>query len=729
MKVAVIYNKREVHPSDVINTFGPQTKETYNPQTVELVASSLEKGGHNVRVVEGNIDVADELRDFMPRVLAGERPGMVFNMAYGIQGQSRYTHMPAILEMLGVPYVGSGPQAHAVALDKIMAKIVFQQHGVATPGFWFFARPDDDMDSVTYPVIVKPKMEAVSMGLKIVDSKDDLRDAVRDIIDDYRQQALVEAFIAGREFAVGVLGNGPDLEVLPIVEFDFGGDPNAIQTQDNKLQQPVQKICPANLSDAMTEELRQLARASFNALGLHDFSRIDVRMDADGKPYVLEINSMASLGRTGSYVHAAQTAGYTYETLVNRMLDVAAVRYFGRPDPNVISLPNQEKKPDETQPLRVQVRSHIRSNLTTMEDDLRSIVGMDTYVYNSEGVNELGSWFSKILSQLRFKRQVYPQTEVGNVLYFSNHDSKRNDILLLSHLDTLYSYRDFVSFREDRGRFYGSGVAESKGGLAVMLAALRALRFTRRLHRIRCGILLTTDDALGGRFSRKTVEELALNSHYVAGLKNGSLEGGIVTSCSGRSDFQIEVSNSKAGENGKFPDVIKILCQKLTAWDRLTSEESGIFIKPTQIEGRTLYGLAPDFASTALSVQFREVDQGERLEEQIRGIARRNLPPRCQVRVSRRVSRLPVVDNEKDQEFYDHVQQVAQRLEVKVCQVHRDTSSDICHVPDRIPALDGFGPIGGATQTPNEYILRDSLIDRAAVLAMTIRLAAEGFQA
>ncbi len=106
MKVAAIYNKPEVHPSDVINLFGPQTKERYNPATVELVAACLERGGHNVRVLEGNINVAEDLQNFMPRVIAGERPGMVFNMAYGIQGQSRYTHVPAMLEMLGVHYGG-----------------------------------------------------------------------------------------------------------------------------------------------------------------------------------------------------------------------------------------------------------------------------------------------------------------------------------------------------------------------------------------------------------------------------------------------------------------------------------------------------------------------------------------------------------------------------------------------------------------------------------------------
>ena len=235
MKVSVIFNKREAGVTDVINIFGPQTKEKYNPKTVELVTQALEKNGHNVKKIEGNINVAESLRDFMPRVMAGERPGMVFNMAYGIQGQSRYTHIPAMLEMLGVPYVGSGPQAHAVALDKIMSKVLFEQYKIPTPKFWFFSSPDEKMDDVEYPVIVKPKMEAVSMGLRVVDNEKELRDAVAYIIQEYQQQALVEAFVAGCEFAVGLLGNGPDQEVLPIVEMDFKGDPNAIQTIDDKM--------------------------------------------------------------------------------------------------------------------------------------------------------------------------------------------------------------------------------------------------------------------------------------------------------------------------------------------------------------------------------------------------------------------------------------------------------------------------------------------------------------
>ena len=90
----------------VINQFGKQNKETYNPKTGIRVADALEKGGHNVRIIDGNMKVVDSLNQFMPRVIEGEKMGMVFNMAYGIQGESRYTHLPSMLEMLGIPYVG-----------------------------------------------------------------------------------------------------------------------------------------------------------------------------------------------------------------------------------------------------------------------------------------------------------------------------------------------------------------------------------------------------------------------------------------------------------------------------------------------------------------------------------------------------------------------------------------------------------------------------------------------
>ncbi|MBT8345411.1 MAG: ATP-grasp domain-containing protein, partial [Desulfofustis sp.] len=219
MKVAIIYNK---DLTGVLNKFGMQNKEFYSEKNVQRVANCLERGGHNTRVIDGNMYVIERLQNFMPKAIGGDQMGMVFNMAYGIQGESRYTHLPSLLEMLGIPYVGSTPSGHAIALDKVMTKVVWQNSGLPTPDFWVFNTPDDDLSKVRYPVIVKPKMESVSFGLKVVHKEEDLREAINFIVTEFQQQALVEQFIPGREFAVGLLGNSP-IEAFPVLEFDLEG--------------------------------------------------------------------------------------------------------------------------------------------------------------------------------------------------------------------------------------------------------------------------------------------------------------------------------------------------------------------------------------------------------------------------------------------------------------------------------------------------------------------------
>ncbi|MFC2076612.1 M20/M25/M40 family metallo-hydrolase [candidate division KSB1 bacterium] len=723
MKVSLIYNKKQADLSDVINIFGPQTREHYNPKTVERVASALEKGGHNVRVIEGNINVADSLRSYMPRVIAGERPGMVFNMAYGIQGYSRYTHIPAVLEMLGVPYVGSGPQEHAVALDKVMSKIIFRQHELSTPDFKVFSSPDEGLNDLKFPLIVKPKMEAVSMGLAVVNTEDELREAVLQTIETYQQQALVEEFIPGREFAVGLLGNGQDLEVLPIVEIYLGGDPDAIQTVDDKMKHPPQKICPPDIPPSVSDEMKRLARETFYALSLRDFARVDIRMDRDDNIYLLEVNSMASLGLTGSYVHAAKAAGYTFDGLVNRMLEVAAVRYFGEAPHKAPD--DEEQSETKKQPLRVRLRRYLRGNASTIDEYIHRLVETNSFVHNVEGVNQLGEWIAGRLEYLGFNRKVFPQVEVGNILYFTNHPENINDILLLGHLDTYYGSDDYVTFREDRGHFYGPGVTESKGGLAVMLAAIHALRYSRRLKRIRCGVLLTTDDSIGGSFSKEIISDLAGKSGIVIGLKYGDLDGGVVTSCSGRKNFQIEMTNIKGGRQTKPVDVISTMCRKVTAWQKLIDEEQGISVRTNSVEGRSVSGLTPDYARAALFFQFRNEEQGEEVERKLREITHKGLSSRIRVRISRTAHRPPIVEDEGRSHLFNLVNRLASSLEINTQPVFRLNTSNLCYVPSDVPCLEGLGPVGLDVRTPNENILRDSLVERAALLALLINRSAK----
>jgi D-alanine-D-alanine ligase len=719
MKVAVIHNSDR---AGVINVFGPQNRERYNPKTVERVASALEQGGHTVRVIDGNMHVVEQLRDFMPRVIGGERPGMVFNMAYGIQGVSRYTHLPAILEMLGVPYVGSNPMAHGLALDKVIAKIVFQNAGLPTPGFWNFASADDQFDDLVFPVIVKPKMEAVSYGIRVVDNESDLREAVKHIIDEFQQHVLVEQFIPGREFAVGLLGNGPP-EVLPIVEIDLAGDPNAIQTAKDKLKQPREKICPAAIPEDKAEEIRSLVRRAFRSLELFDFARVDLRMDAEGNLFILEINSMASLGLTGAYVHAAKTAGYTYESLINRILDVAAMRYFGH---SAAAEPGEAVASEEAKPLKLstRVRSYLRAQAPTIEESVQRMVEMRTPASDVEGVNALGEWIAGQFKQLGFSLRSIPRVGVGNVLYFSNHDGDERDVLLLGHLDTPIPVGGFVPCREAGSRLYGTGVAENKGGIAVALAALRALRYARTVRQIRCGVLLTTDDTHNGAAARGVVEEFAVGTRFVIGLKAGDPDGGVVTSRSGRGTYRLEVAYP-AKRRVAETAVLTHLYRRAKAMEAFSDADAGLQVAIRRLHLDAPFGRAPDRAEAMISVRFSQLEDGERAEQEIRTLAARRSSKGLRLRVTGKIHRPSLAASETRLAFFEEVLKIGRRLHVPVAANHRWHSADICFVPDAVPAIDGMGPVGSGERTQSEFILRSSLVERAALLAMLMHRCAK----
>jgi D-alanine-D-alanine ligase len=333
MKIVVVSNSNH---SAVINRFGQPCPESYARRHVRLVVDALAGSGHEVTAAEGDKDLLVVLEQVIPPFAESGRPsGLVFNMAYGIQGECRYTHVPAMLELAGVPYTGSCPLGHALALDKVVAKVQMQAAGVPTPAFKVLDRPDGDVTGLRYPLIVKPRHESTSYGLQLVEDRRQLGDAVAAILARYRQDALVEEYIEGREVCIGLLGNG-EPECLPPVELDFGGRDLRLNTWDDKYHKRVdepRKVCPAPLDPALAARLDRLAVATFHACQMRDYARVDIRIDPAGDPYVLEINSMASLGDGGSYVRAAAEAGYAFDALVACIVDVAHARCFGGPAP------------------------------------------------------------------------------------------------------------------------------------------------------------------------------------------------------------------------------------------------------------------------------------------------------------------------------------------------------------------------------------------------------------
>lgn len=710
MKVAIIYNQ---DITGVINTLGMQNKEFYSPKNVMKVAKNLESAGHNVSILDGNMHIIDRLKTFMPRAIEGEQMGMVFNMAYGIQGESRYTHIPSLLEMLGIPYVGSSPSGHALALDKVMTKIVWQNRGLPTPDFWVFNSASEDMSNVIFPVIVKPKMESVSFGLRVVHNESDLKEAVEFIVAEFQQQALVEQFIRGREFCVGLLGNSP-IEAFPVLEIDLNGDPDAIQTVTDKKEKPKQKICPAQLSTDLAEKMINFSKEAFKALELRDFARVDIRLDENNNIYLLEINSMASLGETGSYPTAAKVAGYDFSKLVNKMLDVAAVRYFSS------SFLSAKIEADAKMPLNSRLRSFIRSRQENTEKLLQRLVNIDTHVRNIEGINKASNLIKAELSQLGFANEVFPQLEVGNMMFFTNSEKEELDYLLLLSLDDGIDMPDHETYQSTEHKLYGTGIWENKGGIVTALSALQSLRFAKLLRKLSIGILLITDSSIAGKFSRGLIVAKSLKTKHLIGMHGGNIEGGIITSRSGSASYTYSLKLVDISRSENVAMASQVYFKSLAAITELSKNQPENVIAPYSTRFASNIFKKNAFGSAKISVRFNSMEEFKLIDEKIKRLivlpkAKQKL---VQVQFEGGISRPPMHENEETNQQFEKIREISRKIDTRVVKEHRWSSSDICSVNSECTKVDGMGPVGGFDNQRSEYILRHSLIDRALVLAL-----------
>jgi D-alanine-D-alanine ligase len=327
MRIAVL---RNTPGARVLERRGRANREYYREEDVEAVRDILREAGHEAEIVEADVDLIASLeRFFAARGPADGRGPFVFNMAYGVQGECRYTHVPSALEQAGVPYTGSGPHAHTVCLDKYLTKIVLARAGLPTPRFELFRTADQRPgEKLAFPLIVKPQFESTSFGLRVVADETEMRRAVQTIIDEFRQPALVEAFIEGTEVNCGVVGNAPP-EAFPVLEIDFGGKrgAEAILSHETKRDRKAGHICPARLAPDLTARVQELAVQAFAVLGCFDSARVDFRIDAAGCPQILELNSMVAIHRDASLYHAARTRGMSYPDMILKLLDAAVRRY------------------------------------------------------------------------------------------------------------------------------------------------------------------------------------------------------------------------------------------------------------------------------------------------------------------------------------------------------------------------------------------------------------------
>ena len=327
-RIGFTYNLKRVAPVED----GSQDHEAEfdPPKTIDAIKTAIESYGHTVVMLEATSDLARSLSD--------NPVDFVFNIAEGMKeyarGRNREALIPALCELLNIPYTGSDSATLALCLDKGLTKKILKQHGIDTPEFQIFETGKEKIDKrLRYPLIVKPIAEGTSKGIgekSVVENEENLREVVKQMLERFRQPALVEEYITGREFTVGLLGEKRP-RVLPPMEIVF---------TDNSIKRPVYSfaikqdwdkhvkyVCPATLTPVEFKNVERAARATFEALDCRDVARVDLRMAPDGRVYVIEINPLPGLTpKFSDLVLIGEAAGIDYRTMIGEIMSGAIKR-------------------------------------------------------------------------------------------------------------------------------------------------------------------------------------------------------------------------------------------------------------------------------------------------------------------------------------------------------------------------------------------------------------------
>lgn len=230
------------------------------------------------------------------------------------------------LELLHIPYTGSGPMASAVAMDKVMTKRVWLQHGLPTPEFAVLTSEQDLVglsDRLPMPFIMKPAHEGSTVGFSRIEQADQI-DAAYAVAAKFDTAVLAEAFIQGRELTVPVIGTGDQARALPIIEI---AAPDGNYDFENKYySNDTQYFCPAPLDQELSDQIREYARLAYLAVGCEGWGRVDFMLDAEQKPWLLEVNTSPGMTSHSLVPMAAKAEGLSYEQLCLQLVQSASLK-------------------------------------------------------------------------------------------------------------------------------------------------------------------------------------------------------------------------------------------------------------------------------------------------------------------------------------------------------------------------------------------------------------------
>ncbi len=335
------------HVGIVFNAYEPRPTASGERLSEESVAEMAQQVGEAVKSLDLRttlIPLQRSLHNFLNRVKE-EAPEVLVNLCEGYYGRPQWeSNVAGIFELLGLPFTGNDSKTLAICQDKHKAKAVLRTSGLPTAPAQIMLSPDQPVD-LKFPIIVKPNNEDASLGIypeSVVHDEEGFRRQVRRVLDNYRQPALVEPYIDGREFNVSVMEN-ETVVPLPVSEIDFSQMPKeapkicsyeAKWFEDHPLYQKTPPVCPAPVNDELRGKLQGMAVDAFRTMGCRDYARVDFRMDTKGRLFILEVNPNPDISLNAGYARALNAAGVAYAEFWKTMLRNAARRKEANDPPN-----------------------------------------------------------------------------------------------------------------------------------------------------------------------------------------------------------------------------------------------------------------------------------------------------------------------------------------------------------------------------------------------------------
>jgi len=334
MRVVVVWN----HSAEIPEGALARAPSTSAPDaTARAVVNGLIEAGHTVTDCQGDTTLHRTLARVLPP-FRGCPTGMVFNLARGLGGEAARSHVPAMLEMAGIPYTGPGPLAQVVTLDRWFTRTLLRSGGLPTRRACLMRWAGDPAGDLSFPLVAAPRDADAQVGRRIARSARALGDAIDEMLAVTDQEVLVEEFTEGTEISAALLGNDEDLEVFPLITEPVAGS-------------DAPRLAALAPPPDLVARIRAIARSAFRICRCQDYARVVFAVGTESQLQVTGVDGLPALDAAGPYARAAAAAGYDTQALAGRILDLAHLRHYGITAPRYDVLPDDgvslyAKEPD-----------------------------------------------------------------------------------------------------------------------------------------------------------------------------------------------------------------------------------------------------------------------------------------------------------------------------------------------------------------------------------------------